>query len=111
MNRPSDYKVVRTSSPPKYFQSYVDACDDAQSGLEDAQVVALYSSPNIDIDRIKELQTPCPGPLGNQEIQKRIAELQDEIMALTYKVLGDPGESITSTNIFNPFSSGTSSQG
>jgi len=90
MNKPSDYKVVRTKSPPMYFESLSDAIDNAELGIEDTRIISLYSEPII----------PKPEPTTEVEIEQRLKELEDEIIALTYKIVGAP-----SGAIFNPFSS------
>ncbi len=216
--KPTDYKVIRTTSPPRYFSSLADAIDDSNLGLEETEIIPLYAGPDIPTgenttdnllkeieqlnllvaltrehpeqtdnitrqtndarcahygcdnenqlqwkwrhietlpekfdhseceaaildafirqggatvwagdgsgcamqiveavwqrmenaeNKLKELQNK-PEPVGNREIQKRIGELQDEIMSLTYKVLGNPTQSVTFVTpgaIFNPFSS------
>jgi hypothetical protein len=212
-NKPSDYKVVRTSSPPRYFQSYTDACDDAARGLEDTEIIPLYTSNDVSNenlikeieqlnllvkllrehpdrvdeatyaanearcahygcdnenqlqwkwrnvetlpqefdyeecetalldafirqggarvwagdgsscatqiveavwkrmkiaeDKVKELQAKKEEPTTPRDIQARINDLQNEIMSLTYKIVGDPNQSVLigpQGVIFNPFS-------
>jgi hypothetical protein len=225
MSKPTEYKVVRTKSPPMYFESFSDAIDNSELGIEDTHIVPLYAGPIIPTkdqtnenlikqveelnllvklmrehpeqanniirqendarcarygcddenqlqwkwrhvetlpaefdyqeceaalldafirqggatvwcgdgsgcamqiveavwkrmkaaeDKVKELQTPKLEPVGNQEIQNRIGELQNEIMALTYKVLGNPGQSVTfgpEGAIFNPWSTKPQGEG
>ena len=46
MTKASDYKVVRENSPPRYFQSFTDACEDSDKGLEKTKIIPLYESKN-----------------------------------------------------------------
>jgi len=48
MSKPDLYKVVRTNSPPVYFQSYTDAVENADKGLDHTKIVPLYESANAE---------------------------------------------------------------